>query len=200
MKGDSGSPKTSYFWATLCGLLSSSCCIIQLILNMFSIGCAGFSLLTPYRPLFLSFTSILIITTIFQYGFRSKRTLMTALISILLSTSPEFVSLYNQNNISMTKLFTNMPLSDYSNKQVEIFVLQINGISCEGCANRIKNHFDAQAHVIYSKVYFKNQSAIIGTFPGIYEANDVLTWVKMIDFKYEGKVIQQYVVSKEDSL
>ncbi|CAG8772207.1 9247_t:CDS:1, partial [Dentiscutata heterogama] len=157
-------------------------------------------LLTPYRPVFLSFTAILITTTIFQYGFRSKKTLVTILISILLSASPEIVSLYNQSNISMTKLFPNMPMSDYSNKQVEIFVLQINGISCEGCANRIKNHFDAQPHVIYSKVYFKNQSATIGTFPGIYEANDVLTWVKMIDFKYDGKVIQHYIVSKEDSL
>ncbi|CAG8695964.1 24643_t:CDS:1 [Cetraspora pellucida] len=200
MKSGGGSLKISYFWATLCGLLSSSCCIIQLILNMFSIGCAGFSLLTPYRPVFLSFTAILIITTIFQYGVRSKRTLVTVLISILLCTSPEFVSFYNQSNISMTRLFSTVPLSDHSNKQVEIFILQINGISCEGCANRIKNNFDAQLHVIYSKVYFENQSAIIGTLPGIYEANDILTWVKMIDFKYEGKVIQQYIVSKEDLL
>ncbi|CAG8553610.1 15854_t:CDS:1 [Dentiscutata erythropus] len=192
MKGDSSSPKISYFWAILCGLLSSSCCVIQLILNIFSVGCAGFSLLTPYRLVFLSFTAILITTTIFQYGLLSKRTLITIFISVLLSISPEVVSRYNQSNIS------SMPMSDYSNKQVEIFVLQINGISCEGCANRIKNHFDAQPHVIYSKVYFKNQSAIIGTFPGIYEAKDVLTWVKMIDFKYDGKVIQQYIVSKED--
>ena len=35
--------------AVLGGLLCSSCCLIQLLLNSFSIGCAGFSSLTSYR-------------------------------------------------------------------------------------------------------------------------------------------------------
>ena len=30
---------------------------VQLALNAFSIGCAGFSTLSPYRPLFLSLTT-----------------------------------------------------------------------------------------------------------------------------------------------
>ncbi|KAK9840601.1 hypothetical protein WJX81_003915 [Elliptochloris bilobata] len=43
--------------AVLGGLLSSSCCVLQLFLNALSFGCAGFSLLTPYRPLFLALTA-----------------------------------------------------------------------------------------------------------------------------------------------
>ena len=36
-------------------LLSSSCCVIQLALNMLSVGCAGFnSILGPARPFFLA--------------------------------------------------------------------------------------------------------------------------------------------------
>lgn len=43
--------------AVLGGLLSSSCCVLQLLLNALSVGCAGFSALTPYRPLFLALTA-----------------------------------------------------------------------------------------------------------------------------------------------
>ena len=41
--------------AVCSGLLASSCCIVQLVLNFFSIGCAGFNtMLQPYRPIILS--------------------------------------------------------------------------------------------------------------------------------------------------
>lgn len=39
------------------GLLSSSCCLVQLVLNAASFGCAGFNtVLGPLRPLFLALT------------------------------------------------------------------------------------------------------------------------------------------------
>ena len=42
------------WWAAL-SLLSSSCCVIQLALNILSVGCAGFnSVLGPARPFFLA--------------------------------------------------------------------------------------------------------------------------------------------------
>ena len=42
-------------WWTVLSLLSSSCCVIQLALNMLSVGCAGFnSILGPARPFFLA--------------------------------------------------------------------------------------------------------------------------------------------------
>ena len=49
-------PLTGFF-PLLPALLSSSCCLLQLALNTFSIGCAGFARLTPYkcvRPLRVS--------------------------------------------------------------------------------------------------------------------------------------------------
>jgi hypothetical protein len=42
--------------ATAGGLLSSSCCVIQLALNAFGLGCAGFAALDRWRPLTLSLT------------------------------------------------------------------------------------------------------------------------------------------------
>jgi copper chaperone CopZ len=190
-KSTSSSNKSSYIWAISTGLLSSSCCIIQLVLNLFSISCAGFSILTPYRPIFLSFTTILILYTITKYGLNSKRTLVTLLISLSLSSSPELVSLYNQGKITISSFNSEEPLTK------EIFVVQINGISCEGCANRIKTQFDSKPFVIDSKVYFNNQSAIVSVIPGNYKSIDIETWVKMVDFKYEAKVIQQYIESND---
>ncbi|RIA80935.1 hypothetical protein C1645_791551 [Glomus cerebriforme] len=183
------SDKSSYIWAIITGLLSSSCCIIQLVLNIFSIGCAGFSILTPYRPIFLSFTTILILYTITKYGLKSKRTLIILLISLSLSSSPELISLYNQGRITSNSEKSLI-------KEIEIFVVQIEGISCEGCANRIKTQIDSKPFVIDSKVYFNNQSAIVSVIPGNYKSIDIETWVKMVDFKYEAKVIQQYIESK----
>ena len=40
---------------TVFGLLSSSCCLLQLLLNLMSVGCAGFNtVLGPLRPFFLA--------------------------------------------------------------------------------------------------------------------------------------------------
>eukprot|EP00933_Yihiella_yeosuensis_P079869 TRINITY_DN9328_c0_g2_i1.p1 TRINITY_DN9328_c0_g2~~TRINITY_DN9328_c0_g2_i1.p1 ORF type:complete len:468 (+),score=79.74 TRINITY_DN9328_c0_g2_i1:83-1486(+) len=47
----------SMMWWSLFGLLSSSCCALQLILNLFNFGCAGFNTyLGPVRPIFLAIT------------------------------------------------------------------------------------------------------------------------------------------------
>ncbi|CAG8508253.1 1474_t:CDS:1 [Acaulospora morrowiae] len=183
------SPKLTYLSAILTGLLSSSCCIIQLVFNIFSIGCAGFSILTPYRPIFLSFTTILIITTITRYGLKSRRALITILISLFLCISPELVAFYNQGNIPSTQKFFSV------NLEKEVFLLEIYGISCEGCTNRIKNYFDSKPNVIESKVFFENQSAIVSVVPGTYEVSDFESWVKIVDFRYTGKVIQRYITS-----
>ncbi|KAF9976842.1 hypothetical protein BGZ73_007641 [Actinomortierella ambigua] len=83
----------SYLYAALMGLLTSSCCIIQLVLNAFSIGCAGFSVLTPFRPIFLSLSISMIVYNIVQYGrSRPLQTLITVLIVTTLSLTPELVA------------------------------------------------------------------------------------------------------------
>mmetsp|Transcript_5873 Transcript_5873/g.14702 ORF Transcript_5873/g.14702 Transcript_5873/m.14702 type:complete len:296 (-) Transcript_5873:186-1073(-) len=46
-------------WWSLLGLLSSSCCAIQILLNTLSFGCAGFNnVLGPLRPTFLSLSIV----------------------------------------------------------------------------------------------------------------------------------------------
>src|SRR5689334_13007542 len=90
-----------YLPAIITGLLSSSCCIIQLALNALSISCAGFSVLSPYRPFFLAITGAVIAYTIFHNGF-NQRTLFTILIAVVLSASPEIVGLHNEGKLIPT--------------------------------------------------------------------------------------------------
>eukprot|EP00966_Prymnesium_polylepis_P266398 6153786-Prymnesium_polylepis.2 len=44
-------------WWSALGLLSSSCCVLQLLLNTLSVGCAGFNtILGPIRPQMMALT------------------------------------------------------------------------------------------------------------------------------------------------
>jgi len=46
-----------YAWWSILGLLSSSCCALQILLNMAGLGCAGFNtVLGPWRPTALAWT------------------------------------------------------------------------------------------------------------------------------------------------
>ncbi|RHZ80574.1 hypothetical protein Glove_134g169 [Diversispora epigaea] len=107
--------------------------------------------------------------------------------SISLNISKFYFSFYNEGNIKLIN-FENVNMVP----KKEIFILEIRGIGCEGCANKIKKFFDSRPNVIDSKLFFNNKSAIVSVIPGIYKASDLESWVKMVDFKYEGKVIQQY--------
>ncbi|KAF9174997.1 hypothetical protein BGX20_008841 [Mortierella sp. AD010] len=90
------SPIWSYLSAITLGLLSSSCCLIQLILNVFSIGCAGFSVLTPFRPIFGSISLALIAYTVYKYRL-STRTTITMAFALILILTPEMVAVHNQS-------------------------------------------------------------------------------------------------------
>jgi len=122
-----------YEWAfaTIGGLLASSCCVIQLGLNTMSLGCAGFSVLTPYRPVFLSMTGIFLGTLFFRQGM-NKNTLTTSAIALTLTLSPEMVKMWNLNKLPF---FSSSRISTATEK----VVLQVEGIACESCASKVKS-------------------------------------------------------------
>lgn len=71
-----------YAWWSLLGLLASSCCALQLVLNALSLGCAGFNtVLGPFRP------TLLAVATLLQAG-----TWMVALERPLQQRAPTLVS------------------------------------------------------------------------------------------------------------
>jgi copper chaperone CopZ len=71
-------------------LLASSCCLIQLAVNVIAGGCVGFNTyLGPIRPFFVSLLTYL---TIIRYN---NTRLQTHLIRWIISLLPEIVSIYN---------------------------------------------------------------------------------------------------------
>ncbi|KAH6578684.1 hypothetical protein BASA82_001194 [Batrachochytrium salamandrivorans] len=85
--------------ATTASLLSSSCCVIQLLLNYLSLGCAGFSVLTPYRMELTAISVSLLATTVWRAGL-SWKTGLTLCISVCLMLSPDGVATYNDGRLN----------------------------------------------------------------------------------------------------
>lgn len=100
----SGSHSLSSAAALLPALLASSCCIPQLVLNLFSFGCAGFAVLTPFRPFFLALTAIGVAAAAQRNGL-SRRTLVLALLSWAVAYSDVAVRQYNEGALQKAEVF-----------------------------------------------------------------------------------------------
>ena len=87
-------------WWSLLGLLSSACCVLQIILNLFSFGCAGFNtLLGPVRPPLIALTGIAQAVSwyvAYPLPFQWAPTAATTALSLLLTFSPELLYLTQQ--------------------------------------------------------------------------------------------------------
>ncbi|CAF0803178.1 unnamed protein product [Adineta ricciae] len=111
------------------GLLISSCCVIQLLLNLFGIGCAGLNtFLLPYRPIFISLTIISLTYSFYRYRPSKKHFTMIVLVTVLLSLSPELLRMYNNQ----------FARNDFNHTAgVVITYWQIVGMHCEGCRSAV---------------------------------------------------------------
>jgi len=94
---------------------------IQLVLNVFSVGCAGFSVLTPYRVLFVGLTAtslgashlrhrqvlrpflllMLLLCNVLNkiHACRSWQSVTVLAMALALSGMPEEISLYDENTL-----------------------------------------------------------------------------------------------------
>ncbi|RUP52169.1 hypothetical protein BC936DRAFT_138590 [Jimgerdemannia flammicorona] len=180
----------------LTSLLASSCCVIQLLLNLFSVSCAGFAILTPYRPVFTALTALSLVYNFRIYGM-TRHTLSALVLAILLSTIPEIVQMANEGRIHIpwTNGFTADP-SATARPQTTTYVLQIEGISCMSCANKIKNTLDALPYVIEAKVFLENRSAVVEMAMGKEGGGNV--WqglvgaVRGLDGKYKTHIVDSW--------
>jgi len=106
------------FFSMISSFLASSCCIIQLFLNIFSIGCAGFAIFDKYEFHFLIMTSSFLCILIKLKGIR--KTYKIILLCIAISISKRIVNLF---------------LKDY-NIESNAF-LTVKGVKCNGCALKL---------------------------------------------------------------
>ncbi|KAG0267518.1 hypothetical protein BGZ95_002830 [Linnemannia exigua] len=233
------SHRWSYIMAVILGLLSSSCCLIQLALNLMSVGCAGFSILTPYRPLFLAFSSLLVLFNLFNYRW-SPRTAWTVALVVTLTTTPEMVAIYNQSSAgSLQRLpdtflaspsavrlpdflkhapwaapaFLSSSLRPKHVKPIVVapassqdqrsdssrlgstssgmfikYVVHIDGMACEACASRLRQHFSRQQGIERANVFFGDKKLVLWAQAGsgsmMLSERVIQDMVAQVDTKY----------------
>lgn len=172
----------------LTALLSSSCCVIQLVLNFFSISCAGFAIFTPYRNALSCLTLLLLTYNVYKKGLKNRSVLFSIIICISLMISPSIVQIINTSNSSTT---TTAPIL-ISNQYYRI---QLNGLGCEACANRIKNTLNKVEWIENTRVYFDNQTAIIqvNNMEKKSIENTIVKMIQDIDVKYSAQVLDSWV-------
>lgn len=186
--------------AVVSGLLASSCCVVQLLLNALSLGCAGFSLLTPYKPWFRALCCMSVGQLVWRNGL-NRRVLATCAISAFLMVSEELLSMYNTGAVGLilrTKLLSiagrqqpALPGESHTHvayaektDNTELYQFLVEGVKCEGCALRLKQYMLQQPGVRDCNVYFANKSLDVWVNSREVRAEDVLGNIQRYDSKY----------------
>jgi copper chaperone CopZ len=143
--------------------MSSSCCVIQLLLNYTSIGCAGFSALTPYRTHFRLVTAALL-AALFMNGGVNRRSLTTTAVTLALVFSQDALAAYNTGRLppALQALLGTWAWPPPAAQQQPPpastrYQLEVAGIRCEACAARIKGVVAAVPGVANTTVNFSKR-------------------------------------------
>merc|ERR1712070_812074 len=146
---------SAWQWWSLMGLLSSACCLLQVVLNLFSLGCAGFNTyLGPLRPFFLSVTLLLQIHS-WRLAYANplvdwQYTIVGTAVAIPLSLMPEALYLYH--------LISNVKGGGTVQSVVR---LQLEGMGCISCATTVRNLAQQHEAVVDVEVSVNEGIAVI---------------------------------------
>lgn len=155
-------------WWTLFGLLSSSCCALQLVLNMFNFGCAGFNTyLGPLRPAFLALTITLQIKmwelAVPNLGLPSTpeyylpSCIISTVLTTFLSLLPELTAFRNSRLESSASASQG---AAFTGTLWEI-VLSLEGLGCVACTSAVHGAIKSTKKVVTSIVALEEKEARI---------------------------------------
>ncbi|CAD7945807.1 unnamed protein product [Amoebophrya sp. A120] len=166
---------------TILSTLSGSCCALQLFLNMFSVGCAGFNtVLGPWRPFFLSLTFLSQGFGMYQAAVVNrdldhvKNAMVSSFLALSLAFLPEFVFFVNNDEIvrKMSVAGGSSPSSDEAaGKTVHSFSpdpdreaiieLQVEGMGCVACVNAIRGAIETSKQVPVNRVLIQLEKGLV---------------------------------------
>ena len=156
-------------WGAL-GLLSSACCLFQLILNAMSVGCAGFNtVLGPFRPYFLALAAVLqawvwtIEIDAQSHGAPADESVVFgSLLCAVLSFLPEALSLW------VARRGDDVTMSDDG----AMLMLRVSGMGCSACTAKVQDALAAVPGVAAAAVDLEAESATL-RLDGAYREVDV---------------------------
>ena len=175
-------------WGAL-GLLSSACCLFQLILNAISVGCAGFNtVLGPLRPYFLALAAILqACVWIIEVDARAhgapadESVVIGSLLCVGLSFMPEALSMWVAHRGG------EVATSDDGT----MLMLRVSGMGCTACTAKVQDALAAVPGVTAAAVDLEAESATL-RLEGAYREVDV--WEEAVKALgaagFEGKMAQ----------
>lgn len=156
-------------WWSLLGLLSSSCCVLQIILNAFSFGCAGFNtMLGPVRPPLIAFTAITQAVSwyvAFPRPFQWAPTAASTALSLVLTFSPEMLDVYYRRQLhgDSAALPADAAAAD-SKAPAERFLMHLSfepkAMGCISCVNTVRKTLVAHPAVVKCSVSLETASAV----------------------------------------
>lgn len=129
-------------WWSLLGLLSSSCCALQIMLNAFSFGCAGFNTaLGPWRPTFVALT--VTVQTIswcvaWNRPYQWPPTAAATLLAFALTFLPELLDL----RVARRESLALEAAASYDNAGGTAVRLQLSSLGCAACIEKVSTVLD----------------------------------------------------------
>eukprot|EP01127_Copromyxa_protea_P018027 TRINITY_DN5586_c0_g1_i1.p1 TRINITY_DN5586_c0_g1~~TRINITY_DN5586_c0_g1_i1.p1 ORF type:complete len:182 (-),score=40.41 TRINITY_DN5586_c0_g1_i1:27-572(-) len=170
--------------AVVSALLGTSCCAIQLFLNAFSFGCAGFAVLDPYNTFFTTLSTASLIGLL-GYNYHNetlntsnKSLWMAVAASLLLRSFPLIVDKLNNPTIDDQLI-------------EEVIDLEIEGMKCKGCANAVHNALNSVEGVEQNSVFFDDRTAKIYTKGKKVTEAELDDALKPLGFKAKPKACPQ---------
>ena len=140
--------------SVVAGLLGSSCCLIQLVLNTMAVGCAGFNKVLGgrARPVLRVLTACWLMC-LWAFALRKRRpvvssALLPTLVCLCLTLLPEALLLGGGRAMA--------PSLDGSERQLD---LAVDGMGCEACESHVRSVIERSAGVVDSQVDFTAGSA-----------------------------------------
>ena len=155
--------------AIAAGLLSSSCCILQVALNLLSVlnvahvGCAGFNkVLGPWRPQLRCCTIAWLSTMWFlsiRKGWSKFPLLCSTALALSLAWLPEILLVLGEGSVgadlASARDWLGLPgISGVapSYDGAELLRLHVNGMGCEACQLHVRTTLEMASGVIWSRV------------------------------------------------
>lgn len=143
-------------WWTALGLLSSSCCVLQLLLNALSVGCAGFNtVLGPLRPQLMALTTMLQMWMWYGEPKRGTALWLSALpataVTAVLTFLPELLHCWIHRGDGVAA--ARAPGGD--------ICLQVEGMGCTACTAKVKSALELMPEVDSVSVSLQRGSATL---------------------------------------
>jgi copper chaperone CopZ len=143
-------------------------------------------LLSPYKGIFVSLTLVLLSIKVYQQGL-TRNTFTSLFMSILLIYSEDLVASYNQGLLSLS-LFKPSCCDRW------ITTYSIQGLKCEGCAEKVKTTLESHSAVAAALVHYRQGWLQVTSHCDEEKIPDHLiqSILGQIDFNYRIYLLEQH--------